>query len=55
MATETFALAVIAPGLAYMAATNPSLPIWQKRFLYGVVAGTVVVDGYFLLKWLGEK
>ena len=54
MVTEAIAVLAIAPITFYIARSNPELPKWQRNFLYGVAAVTVVVDGYLLIKWVAE-
>ena len=55
MASEALAIGAVAPVSAYIAATNPQLPRWQRTFLYGLAVGTLIVDGYLLGKWLEKK
>lgn len=55
VASELVALTAVAPVTAYIAATNPQLPRWQRWFLYAVAAGTLAVDGYLLAQWLDGR
>ena len=53
MVAETVALVAIAPVL-WKISEAPTLTPTHRQFLKGVALGTVVVDGYLLLKWLEE-
>lgn len=52
---EGLAVFVAAPACVYIAATNKTLPEWQRYFLYTMAGVTVAVDGGLLLSYMSKK
>lgn len=49
--TEALAVVVIAPFLGYVATRPRELTTFERVGIWGIVAGTLLVDGFLLYRW----